>query len=270
MEGTAGLATWPQVLQGHEDYPRARELMTEEVLALCEGALDAGVEDIVVNDAHATMDNLLAERFPSQVRCLQGSPKRFGMMAGLERFGPFDAVAFTGYHAPSGYALGTMAHTVTRRVHAMDVNGLPVGEAWMNAAYAAVHGVPVLFVSGDDQACDAVASFQQGVHTVPVKWSVAEEAALGLAPEAARNAIREGIRVALDRAAAQPAAVLPLPDAAYTITIHFARAVHADLAETLPTSTRTGPYGVSFTHTSFPEVVRAYQTMTKLSLLATP
>jgi D-amino peptidase len=270
MEGIAGLATWSQVLPGGDDYPRARRLMTAEVASACRAALDGGARRVVVNDAHASMQNLIPEELPEGVLCLQGSPKRGGMMAGLAEHGPFDAVAFIGYHAPSGAMRANMAHTVTRRVHGMDLNGVAVGEAWMNAAYAASLGVPVVLISGDDVACDALAPSIPGLRTVQVKWSYAEEASLSLHPADARRAIHDAVRTLWATDAADLPGPMALPDAPFRLTISFARAVHADHAETVPGSQRIGPYQVLFEHAEFREVYRAYHAMAMLSTLATP
>src|SRR5690348_10561217 len=61
MEGTAGVTDWDQVLPQHPDYARFRRLMTEEVNAAILGALEAGAKEIVVNDSHGPMRNLLIE-----------------------------------------------------------------------------------------------------------------------------------------------------------------------------------------------------------------
>ena len=269
MEGTAGVATWNQVLPGHADYPRAQRLMTAEVAAACRAALDAGVEHVLVNDAHATMDNLLHEELPDGVTCLQGSPKPGGMMAGLESEGPFDAVAFLGYHAPSGTPRGNMAHAVTRRVHDMDVNGIEVGEAWMNAAYASSLGVPVVLISGDRIACEGLAEQVDGIRTVVVKWGVAEEAAVSLHPQTARSRIHEAVRNLLN-GAAELAAPMALPPGPFRLTLRFARQVHADHAVEIPGASRDGAYTVRHEHADFLETYRAYHAMTKLATLATP
>lgn len=270
MEGIAGLATWRQVLPGGDDYPRARRLMTAEVAAACRAALDGGVGRVVVNDAHASMQNLIPEDLPEGVLCLQGSPKRGGMMAGLAGHGPFDAAAFIGYHAPSGATRANMAHTVTRRVHGMDVNGVAAGEAWMNAAYAASLGVPVVLISGDDAACDALASAIPGLRTVPVKWSHAEEASLSLHPADARKAIHDALRTVAAMDVADLPGPMALPEPPFRLTIAFARGVHADHAEEVPGSQRVGPYEVRFEHLEFSEVYRAYHAMAMLATLATP
>jgi hypothetical protein len=58
IEGTAGIADWNQVLPGAE-YEMGRRLLQDEVNAAIDGALEAGATEIVVNDSHYLMQNLL-------------------------------------------------------------------------------------------------------------------------------------------------------------------------------------------------------------------
>ena len=47
-----------------KDYGRARELMTGEASAVVEGAVQAGATEIIVNDSHGPMTNILIEKLP--------------------------------------------------------------------------------------------------------------------------------------------------------------------------------------------------------------
>ena len=62
MEGVAGIAHIRQVIRGTDDYPLARELMTQEANAAVAGAFEAGATRVVVNDSHGDMTNLLPDR----------------------------------------------------------------------------------------------------------------------------------------------------------------------------------------------------------------
>ena len=93
MEGTAGVTDWDQVLPQHLDYARFRRLMTEEVNAAILGALEAGAKEILVNDSHNTMRNLLIEELHPQAQLMSGAPKPYSMMQGIDA--SFDLVFFT-------------------------------------------------------------------------------------------------------------------------------------------------------------------------------
>lgn len=61
LEGISGVVNSEQTHMGNKEYERARKLMTEEVNAAIEGALDGGATEIVVNDAHGEGLNILIE-----------------------------------------------------------------------------------------------------------------------------------------------------------------------------------------------------------------
>ena len=101
MEGSAGITCWPETERDKPDYPEFQELMTAEVVAACEGALQAGATEIVIKDAHHTGRNLLVDRLPPQVRIIRdwaGHPH--SMMFGID--GDCAAAIYTGYHDAAG------------------------------------------------------------------------------------------------------------------------------------------------------------------------
>ncbi|HKE37903.1 MAG TPA: M55 family metallopeptidase, partial [Candidatus Baltobacteraceae bacterium] len=75
MEGTAGVCSWNQVdpSNAHE-YPTYRRYMTQEVRAAIEGAREGGATDILVNDSHWSMHNLLFDELGADdgLRILSG------------------------------------------------------------------------------------------------------------------------------------------------------------------------------------------------------
>src|SRR5205823_5539794 len=78
----------------------SRELMTAEANAAVAGAFDGGATNVVVNDSHGDMYNLLPERLDARAELIIGSPKTLSMMQG---FGPdFEVALFVGYHAAAG------------------------------------------------------------------------------------------------------------------------------------------------------------------------
>jgi len=97
MEGISGVVTGNHVTSTHKEYERFRKLMTAEANAAIEGALAGGATQVVVNDSHGGMANILIEELNPAAELVSGSPKPFGMMQGI---GPdVEAVFFIGYHA---------------------------------------------------------------------------------------------------------------------------------------------------------------------------
>jgi D-amino peptidase len=263
MEGVAGVVhedqTDPTEARHAGEYNRFRRLMTNEANAAIAGALEAGATEVLINDSHWRMRNLLAEELNPRAELLSGGPKRLSMVEGID--GGFEAAMFIGYHARAGTRHATIDHTYTSRVYEARINAAPVGELALNAAMAGVHGVPVALVSGDQAlAAEAKALLGAGVETVVVKEAVGRFAARSLAPAVACDRIRVGAAAALKRKH-QPYTLKP----PIRLEVDFIVSQMADMAELVPGSVRTGGRSVSYTGGDYPEVFRAWRAMYNLA-----
>ena len=81
MEGIAGVNHPHPTEMSHPRYPAAVELMIDETNAAIEGALAGGGTEILVNDSHGSMYNLLPSRIHPAARLLQGQ-KPWSMVEG--------------------------------------------------------------------------------------------------------------------------------------------------------------------------------------------
>ena len=109
MEGATGV-TWPaDVEPGTEQWQRCRRMFTSDVNAAIGGLFDGGADEVLVNEAHATMRNLLLEDLDERAVMLTGRHKDLSMVEGIQRPG-VAGVAFVGYHAGAGRD-GVLAHT---------------------------------------------------------------------------------------------------------------------------------------------------------------
>ncbi len=98
MEGATGV-TWPaDVEPGTEQWQRCRRMFTSDVNAAVAGFFDGGADQVLVNEAHATMRNLLLEDLDERAVMLTGRHKDLSMVEGIQH-GDVDGVAFIGYHA---------------------------------------------------------------------------------------------------------------------------------------------------------------------------
>src|SRR3954468_17993703 len=123
MEGVAGVATLDQIIRGGTGYPRAQALMTEEANAAIRGAFAGGAKEVLVNDSHGTMDNLLHDQLDPRAVVVFGAPRASCM---VQRITPDDVMAvFVGYHAAAG-AEGVLAHTFSSNFTELRVNGTAV------------------------------------------------------------------------------------------------------------------------------------------------
>ena len=74
MEGISGIFEGRQTGGDTGEYQRGRKLMIGDINAAVEGALEAGVEEIVVSDAHGGGRNLIAEEVHDAAYLIQGRP----------------------------------------------------------------------------------------------------------------------------------------------------------------------------------------------------
>ncbi len=113
----------------------------------------AGATDILVNDSHWNMYNLLPADLHPKARVLQGQ-KAWSMVAGARPAADgaplFDVALFVGYHARAGHPSGTIAHTYSGAPVETRLDGRPTGEYGLNALALGAWGIPVGLVAGDD------------------------------------------------------------------------------------------------------------------------
>jgi D-amino peptidase len=147
MEGIGGIGTSAMTNPTGKDYALGRKFMTDEVNAVIGAILQRGPAEILVNDSHGDMQNLLNDQLDPRVLYNQGAVKPLGMVEGLDS--TYAAAIFLGYHSRAGTPNGFIAHTGTGAVKGLWLNDMEVGEGELNAAYAGSVGVPVILAAGD-------------------------------------------------------------------------------------------------------------------------
>ena len=247
MEGIGGISHPHPTDAKDTRYAASVALMVGETNAAIDGALAAGATDILVNDSHSSMYNLLPEDVHQAARVLQGE-KAWSMVAGAlpgaDGTPTFDVALFVGYHAGAGDATGVIAHTYSSAtIMAVRVNGEPHNEAALNAIRLGHHGIPVALVAGDDALAREVGRALPWAERVVVKRGLGYATADSLRPEAARTAIREGVARALGRLdSMRPYA----PEPPIRGEVDFRFSTHAAYAAVLPEVERSGPRTVTF------------------------
>ena len=232
MEGVAGIATFDQIIRGGSGYPRGQQLMTAEANAAIRGAFAGGATEVLVNDSHGTMDNLLHDQLDARARLLFGAPRPSCMVQGLSR--DDDVALFVGYHAAAG-ADGVLAHTFSSNFTEVRVNGAPMTEAEVNGLAAASVGVPVGVVTGDDRICEVARKTFPGVSAVEVKKAIGYSATDSLQPSAACEVIEQAVAEAV--ACTGELRAQPLPDQ-LVVEVDFASPLGADFAAAVPRTER--------------------------------
>lgn len=260
IEGVSGVVHGEHTSREGREHDYARMLMTEEVNACVLGALEAGAETVVVNDAHGTMRNIYHEKLHKKAQLILGTPKKLAMMEGIHS--DFDAVLFVGYHTRMG-TNGILNHTFNGRiVRTVEINGIELGEFGLNALVAGHFDVPVVFVSGCNllalEAQECIPNIQQAI----VKQTINRTTALNVHPVTARERIKEGTIEALLRREEIKPFVMEAP---YTVTIEFLHTGLADATEIVPFVKRTGPLTISFVTN---DVLECYQMIRSSIMIA--
>ena len=203
MEGIAGINDPHPTDPSDRRYPTSVDLMVGETNAAIEGALAAGATDILVNDSHWNMYNLLPEALHRSARALQGE-KAWSMVAGAQPAPDgspsYDVALFVGYHARAGHGRGTIAHTYSGSPIETRINGRPTGEYGFNAMVLGAWGIPVGLVTGDDALAEEVADWLPWAERVIVKHADGTHSAASAHPAVARERIQAAAEAAVRRA----------------------------------------------------------------------
>ena len=261
MEGATGV-TWPaDVEPGTEQWQRCRRMFTSDVNAAIAGFVTGGADDVLVNEAHSTMRNLLLEKLDPRAVLLTGRHKELSMIEGIQDEA-VQAVAYLGYHAPAG-AEGVLAHTyLANSITSVRVNGQTASEGWLNTQVAAEYGVPVVLVTGDDRACADAAGYAPDAVTVTVKQCVSRYAAICQPPEQTAEAITaaaiRACKLARPRTPGAP------PAGGYTVEIEVDAAQLAQAAAIVPTVQRTGERTVRYLSATAWDMIRCFKTVTTM------
>jgi D-amino peptidase len=267
MEGIGGIGHPHPTDPKDVRYPTSVALMVGETNAAIDGALAGGATEILVNDSHWNMYNLLPEELHASAQVLQGE-KAWSMVAGAQPLEDgdraFDVALFVGYHARAGHGRGVIAHTYNGRPVETRLDGRPTGEYGLNALVLGAWGIPVGLVAGDDALAEEVAAWLPDAERVIVKTADGGHSAISPHPSVARERVRDGAARAVERAALGEIPVLAVAPPV-VIEVEYGRGVVADHAAIVPGAERFGDRGVRF---SSPDPVLAYRGFLAINRLA--
>ena len=189
------------VFSRKENYLYAAEYATMEIVAICNALTDVGVDEIFVNSVHI----IEYHKLPKNVRVFHGLPAPDRTTVGLD--GSFDAVFRIGQHAMAGgrekgcWRHTGLPHPISRAyssVAGVWLNDTLLGETGLLAAFAGIHEVPLVYLSGDRWACEEAEELIPGCCTVAVKEGTSYFSAISMTPEAAAEASALGAVRALE------------------------------------------------------------------------
>ena len=261
FEGTSGIVAWEQIIEGNPEYEQGRKLLTNEVNAVIEGALEGGATEFVVNDAHHHMRNLHPQDLSGQAVLITGRHKPLYMMEGLDA--SFDGVCFVSYHGSIGAEQAVLSHTYNPgAIWEVRINGEVVGESGINALVAAHYGVSISFGSGDEVTAREAQSIAPNAVKVVVKQSLGRFAAAHLHPTLACDMLRSGAtRATREISTMQPPPfVLPV-----SLEVTFLVADMAAMAQWVRGVERVSERAVKLTSDNLLDLYRMFVTVVTLT-----
>lgn len=255
MEGATGVASWDHVDPKGTEYQRFRRLLTGDVNAAIEGALEAGVTEIQVSDGHWNSGNVLVEELHPMARLNTGTPSPFSMVQGAQEGA--DAAFFVGYHARMGTLHAVLDHTwSSTRVANLWINGRLAGETALNGSVCGAFGIPVLLVTGDQAVAAEAAEWIHGVEAAVVKTACGRSAVRCLTPSQTAPLIRNAAKGAISRLLAGKGPAPLALGGPVRIRIEFMNSQMGDMAALLPGSERLDGRLLEF---EAPDMPTAYQ-----------
>ena len=234
MEGIWGLVSSAHVDSDSKEYSRARKLMTQEANWAIEEAFRNGAAEVIVNDSHSNMDNIIIEDLDPRAQLISGSPKPLSMMQGIDE--TFDGVIYVGYHSRAGSKNGVFNHTYSgRSIANITINGRKMGECGINSGVAGYYGVPILAIAGDDRLAAQAVEEIGNLETIIVKRAISRYCAHNLSQESVRKLYKTKIENALKNIKQSPVVKY---EGNITMDIEFNREVMAESAMLLPEAKR--------------------------------
>lgn len=155
MEGASGIfdsnreACWHEEIYKQKTLWRTygRRCITSDVLAVCNAAIDMGIDDILLYDMHfagCSEPNIEIEKLPSNVRVfdLPNRETRWSRIRGQAATEPYGIVT-VGQHARNGEANAYFPHTIhTPPIKSFFINGIHVAE--IGESVMCFSGVPYI------------------------------------------------------------------------------------------------------------------------------
>lgn len=256
IEGIPGVVSLDQVRKEGKDYQKAREWMTEHLLIFLKSLENNGISEILVNDSHGDMANILLDEIPENVRVITGSPKKFSMVEGVEGC---DFALFLGYHSRAG-SFGVMDHTYFGRVvYNIRINGKIYGEFGINALLAGHFNVPVILISGDDEVLKEAKNLSPEIEILLTKIRRGRFSAENISFKKIEKEIDKKVKNALKKFISGRIKPLKI-NGKINLEIDFINSAMADIAEIMPGSKRISARTISYKAKNIVEAFMAMRT----------
>jgi D-amino peptidase len=258
IEGVTGVVHWNETEKSKPEFNEFAEQMTKEVVAACEGATAAGAEELWIKDAHDSARNININKLPKNSKLIRDwSRHPFCMMQELDE--SFDAAILIGYHSGGSLSGNPLSHTLNNnKVSYIKINGEVASEFLINTYVASLVGVPVIFVSGDEELCEAANKTNKNIKTVAVKKGVGNSV-ISIHPELANERIKNSVQEALK--GDYKNCFVKLPDS-FKVEIGYLNHKHAYAASFYPGARLIDTMSISYEADDYFDVLRMFMFLT--------
>jgi D-amino peptidase len=160
-----------------------------------------------------------------------------------------------GQHAMAGVLAGNMNHTQSSEtIDYYRLNGRNIGEIAQFALFCGALGLPMIFLSGEEAACQEAEALIPGIRTAAVKQGLGRGCAISRSAPQAQECIRQGIGEAIERQRREPLAPLRW-EAPYTLEIRYFHTDSADASAARPGAERVDSQTVRFHSDTLAEII---------------
>ena len=175
MEGASGIfeeqKSW--IWNGGDEWRQfGRECITSDALAICNAAVDFGIDDILLYDGHFAGNpefNIILEKLPKIVRVFDVPNRVFDWrrIRGQATQNPFGLITF-GQHARYGARNAYFPHTIqSPPIQNFFINGFHIAE--IGSAVLSFNNVPYLANIGCQASMTEALELCNQIVTIPVK-----------------------------------------------------------------------------------------------------
>jgi D-amino peptidase len=250
MDGSSGVSSPEQVLYPNPEYFAHRKFITADVNAAIRGLKAGGAGEIIVTDAHGSGNSespdVIVEQMDKRATFLFRDEPYDPYIDALD--GSFQAIVAVGMHARAA-SRGFMAHTVTLEP-IITVNGKRITESALIALSAARFKIPVIMVAGDNVLQEQIKEELPNAEFAVVKRAITRAKAELIPQPEVQRAIEQAAKAAIEKLSTfTPYEVAD----SYRFEVGYQNVRQADLAGTIPGTTRVDSLTVGFTAKTFPE-----------------
>lgn len=253
IEGCAAVCSEHAQMPDAWEWGKAREWMTNEVLASCVAALENGYDEIIVADGHGNALNLLPDLMPKHVKLIRSWPRPLLQMQGIETES-VDGCIFIGYHTGANDDRGVLAHTYFGGAFRnIKLNGTIASEGYLNAALAGQYNVPVIMVSGDSDTIEDAKRYSPEAEGCVVKTAIGRRSQMSISPAEANEMIEEATLRAIQKVGSIDPFSVPGP---FEIEIEFTSHLASDVLSYLDHVERIGSRTIKTQLSTIDEAMR--------------